>query len=136
VLMQSDKNPDFDVSCQRHGDTLYFKVTGDVDSREVRIAYWHKIAEIIKREGLRKILVVDREKTVPPTPEDLMQLAVAMQMYREIVDWVAIVEPTPEFLSSAEHAEIEGRIVGFNVRVFSRVEDAERWLLYGMSDQA
>lgn len=134
--MKCDKNPDFDVSYRKHGDALYFKVTGDVDSRAVRIAYWHDIANIVKSEGLRKILVVDREKKVPPTPEDLMQLAVAMQMYREIVDWVAIVEPTPEFLSSAEHAEIEGRVVGFNVRVFSRIEDAERWLLYGMSDQA
>ena len=134
--MQSSKNPDFDVTYRRQGDTLRFQVTGDVDSQETRIAYWQEIVNIIKREGLRKILVVDRKKLVPASQEQMTQLASVMKIHSDIVDWVAIVEPSLEFVSAAEHAEIEGRAVGFNVRVFSYVEDAERWLMYGLSDKA
>ena len=136
MLMQSSKNPDFDVTYRRHGDTLRFQVSGDVDSQETRVAYWQEIVNIIKREGLRKILVVDRKKLVPASQAQMTQLASVMKVHSDIVDWVAIVEPTPEFVSAAEHAEIEGRAVGFNVRVFSYVEDAERWLMYGLSDEA
>jgi hypothetical protein len=128
--------PDFQLAYRKQGDTLHFQVSGNFDSQEIRIAYWQEIASIIKQEGFRKILVLDRKKLVPASQQEMAQLADLMKIHSDIVDWVAIVEPTPEFVSAAEHAEIEGRAVGFNVRVFSRKEDAERWLMYGLSDQA
>ncbi len=134
--MPASKNPDFHVAYRKHGDTLRFQVTGDVDSQAVRIAYWQEIVAITKREGLRKLLVVDRKKHKPANPEELAQLAAMMQIHSTVADRIAVVEPTAKFVSAMEHAEIEGREVGINVRIFNRIEDAERWLMYGSSDEA
>jgi hypothetical protein len=134
--MFSIHNASFQIAYQKQGDILRFRVSGDFDSQEVRLAYWREIVGIIKNEGLRKILVLDRKKLVPASQKEMMQLADAMKIYSDIVDWVAIVEPTPAFVAAAEHAEIEGRSAGFNIRVFSSVDDAERWLMYGLSDAA
>ena len=134
--MQSNDIPGFQVTYLKHGDTLHFQVTGDIDSQAIRIAYWREIVAITQREGLRKLLVVDRKKHKPANPEELAQLAAMMQIHRKIADRIALVEPMAEFVSAMEHAEIEGREFGFNVRIFNRVEDAERWLIYGSSDDA
>jgi len=134
--MPNSKSSDFQLSHRKRGDTLYFQVSGDVDSQAVRIAYWQEIVAVTRKEGLRKLLVVDRKKHTPANPEELAQLAAMMQSHSEIADRVAIVEPTAKFIAAMEHAEIEGREVGINVRVFNRIEDAERWLMYGSSDEA
>lgn len=136
MLMPSGSNADFHVAYRKQGDTLHFRVSGDIDSQAVRIAYWQEIVAITKREGLRKLLVVDRKKHKPASPEELAQLAAMMQIHSTIADRVAVVEPTAKFVSAMEHAEIEGREAGINVRIFNRVEDAERWLMYGSSDEA
>ena len=136
MLMPSDSNPGFHVACRKQGDTLHFKVSGDIDSQAIRIAYWQEIVAITKREGMRKLLVVDRKKNKPANPEELAQLAAMMQIHSTIADRIAVVEPTAKFVSAMEHAEIEGREVGINIRIFNRVEDAERWLMYGSSDEA
>ena len=115
MLMQSNDIPGFQVTYRKHGDTLHFQVTGDIDSQAIRI---------------------DRKKHKPANPEELAQLAAMMQIHRKIADRIALVEPMAEFVSAMEHAEIEGREFGFNVRIFNRVEDAERWLIYGSSDDA
>lgn len=127
---------DFQIAYAKQGDLLRLQLSGNIDSQAVRIAYWQEIVNIIKREGSRKVLVLDRKKRAPASPQEMAELANIMKIHSDIVDWVAIVEPTPQFVSAAEHAEIEGRAVGFNVRVFSRKEDAERWLMYGLSDEA
>ena len=136
MLMSSDSNSDFQVAFRKRGDVLHFRVSGDIDSQAIRIAYWQEIVAITKREGLRKLLVVDRKKHKPASPEELAQLAAMMQIHSTIADRVAVVEPTAKFVSAMEHAEIEGREAGINVRIFNRVEDAERWLMYGSSDEA
>lgn len=133
--MPSGSNADFHVAYRKRGDVLHFRVSGDIDSQAIRIAYWQEIVAITKREGLRKLLVVDRKKHKPANPEELAQLAAMMQIHSTIVDRVAVVEPTAKFVSAMEHAEIEGREAGINVRIFNRVEDAERWLMYGSSDE-
>ena len=134
--MSSNDNPDFHVDCRKRGDTLYFHVTGDVDSQAVRIAYWQEIVAITQQHGLRKLLVLDRKKHKPASQDELVQLVAMMKIHNGIADRVAVVEPTAEFISAVEHAEIEGREVGINIRVFSSVEDAERWLMHGLPDEA
>ncbi|MGH8049557.1 MAG: hypothetical protein ACREPB_02745 [Arenimonas sp.] len=135
MLMRSGSNPEFHVAYRKQGDTLHFQVTGDIDSQAIRIAYWQEIVAITKREGLRKLLVVDRKKHKPASPEELAQLAAMMQIHSSIADRIAVVEPTAKFVPAMEHAEIEGRELGINVRIFNRNEDAERWLMYGSSDE-
>lgn len=128
--------PAYQLSHRKRGDTLYFQVTGDVDSQAVRIAYWLEIVAIARREGIRKLLVVDRKKHKPATPTELAELAGIMCGHRDVADKVAVVEPTPEFVPAVEHAEIEGLERGINIRVFGNSHDAERWLRYGLSEQA
>jgi ribosomal protein L16 Arg81 hydroxylase len=136
MLMPQSNHPDFHVAYRKQGDTLYFQVSGDIDSQTIRIAYWQEIVAITKREGLRKLLVIDRKKNKPASPQELAQLAAMMQVHSTIADRIAVVEPTAKFVSAMEHAEIEGREAGINVRIFNRVEDAERWLMYGSSDES
>ena len=126
------KNADFHVACRKHGDTLHFQVTGDIDLQTIGIAYWQEIVAITMQEGLRKLLVVDRKKHKPANAEEL---AAMMQIHSAIADRIAVVEPTAKFVSAMEHAQIEGREVGINVCIFNRIEDAERWLMYGSSDE-
>jgi hypothetical protein len=128
-------NHGFQVAYRKRGDTLHFQVSGDVDSQAVRIAYWQNIVEITKQQGLRKLLVTDRKKHQPANREEVAELAAMMKTHASLVDMIAIVEPTAQFVSAMEHAEIEGRAVGINIRVFNRAEDAERWLMYGSSDE-
>jgi len=134
--MPVSKNPEFHVAYRKQGDILHFQVSGDIDSQAIRIAYWQEIVAITQREGLRKLLVVDRKKHKPANPEELAQLVALMQIHSRVADRIAIVEPMAKFVSAMEHAEIEGREFGFNVRIFNRVEEAERWLMYGSSDDA
>lgn len=134
--METSEHPDFNLSYRKRGDTLYFQVSGDVDSQAVRIAYWQEIVAITRRLGIRKLLVVDRKKHQPATQLELAELARIMHGHRDIADRVAVVEPTPAFVPAVEHAEIEGREMGINVRVFGNQQDAERWLMYGLYDEA
>ena len=136
MLMPDSKHPEYQLSYRKRGDTLHFQVSGDIDSQLIRIAYWQEIAAITRHHGVRKLLVIDRKKHKPATPVELAELAGIMHSHRDIVDRVAVVEPTPEFVPAIEHAEIEGLEKGINVRVFGNVQDAERWLMYGLSNEA
>lgn len=82
------------------------------------------------------MLVLDRKKHKPASQDELVQLVAMMKIHNGIADRVAVVELTAEFVSAVEHAEIDDREVGINIRVFSNVEDAERWLMHGLSDEA
>lgn len=132
--MPDHPKPEYELSSRIRGDTLYFQVSGDVDSQAVRLAYWQEIVTITRASGLRKLLVVDRKKHKPASQIELVELTKHMQAHRAIVDRVALVEPTPEFVPAVEHAEIEGLERGINIRVFGNLYDAERWLTYGLSD--
>lgn len=133
--MPDMSSPRYELSHRKQGDTLYFQVTGDIDSQAVRIAYWLEIVEISRKLGARKLLVIDRKKHKPATQAELVELAGIMYQHRKLVDRVAVVEPTPEFVSAIEHAEIEGIEQDINIRVFGNTHDAERWLMYGLSNE-
>ena len=91
-MMKSSEHRDFKLTYRKRGDLLFFQVSGDVDSQAVRIAYWQEIVAITKREGLRKLLVVDRKKHKPASPEQLAQLAGMMQIHSSIADRIAVVD--------------------------------------------
>jgi hypothetical protein len=126
----------FQLTHRKRGDILYFEVSGDIDSQEVRIAYWQQIAAITEQKGMRKILVIDRKKHKPALPSELAALTVIMQSHASLVDQIALIEPNPQFISALEHVEIHGRELGINIRVFNDTKNAERWLIYGSYDDA
>lgn len=126
--------PDYRLSWRTRGDVLQVQVSGDIDDQRIRIAYWQEIAATSRRKGFRKLLVIDRKKGQPASPDDLLELARTLLVEREHFDRVAVIEPTDAFLPAIEHAEIIGREHGINVRVFGSMVAAELWLRLGSPD--
>lgn len=127
-------HPEYTLHLVEQGDFLEIDVGGDDDSQAVRIAYWRDIASEAKARAYRKVLVTDRKKSHPASPAELAELAVLFQEEGGNFDRVAVIEPTPEFMSAVEYGEIFGQSMGINVRVFSARHEAERWLRYGSPD--
>lgn len=116
------------------GGFLRVQVSGDIDAQAVRIAYWREIVATARERGERKLLVLDRKKGTPANPGELAEMARLFSADAMHVDRVAVVEPTTAFLPAMEHAEIQGRSAGINVRIFADEASAERWLLFGTAD--
>ena len=112
-------------------DLLWVEVSGDIDAQEIRIAYWRAIAAEARVRGTRKLLVTDRKKGQPASEAELVLL---FQDEAKNFDRIAVIEPTVEFMPAVEHAEIFGRGVGINLRIFCEYDPAERWLRYGSPD--
>jgi hypothetical protein len=117
------------------GDTFLVRVHGTVDAQALRIAYWREIVDLAKAGGHRKLLVTDRKKIAPATPEELAELTRLFAHEARHFDRVAVVEVTPAFVPAIEHAEIFARSVGINLRVFADRDSALRWLYYAHSDE-
>lgn len=119
----------------RDDDILQVRVQGPMDAQALRIAYWREIVELAKARGHRKLLVIDRKKTAPATPEELAELTRLFAHEARHFDRVAVVEITPAFVPAIEHAEIFARSVGINLRVFADRDTARRWLHYAHTDE-
>ena len=113
---------------------LRVQVSGDIDAQAVRIAYWREIVATARDRSERKLLVLDRKKGQPATPDELAEMARLFSADAVHIDRVAVVEPTTTFLPAMEHAEIQGRSAGINLRIFADEASAERWLLFGSAD--
>lgn len=116
------------------GGFLRVQVSGDIDAQAVRIAYWREIVATARDRGERKLLVLDRKKGAPANPGELAEMARLFSADAVHVDRVAVVEPTTAFVPAMEHAEIQGRSAGINIRIFADEASAERWLLFGTAD--
>ncbi len=127
-------HPGYDVRFTTRDDLLWVEVSGDIDAQEIRIAYWRAIAAEARVRGARKLLVTDRKKGQPASQAELAELVLLFRDEAKNFDRVAVIEPTVEFMPAVEHAEIFGRGVGINVRMFSEYDPAERWLRYGSPD--
>ncbi len=113
---------------------LVARVSGGIDAQSVRMAYWREIFENARIRHCRKLLVIDRKKGTPASPEELASLAHAFVVEREYVDRIAVVEPTAEFVTSLQHGEIHARSLGINLRIFAESRSAIRWLRFGSAD--
>jgi hypothetical protein len=113
---------------------LRVQVCGDIDAQAVRIAYWREIVAAARARGERRLLVLDRKKGTPASPDELAEMAGLFSADAAHFDRIAVIEPTTAFLPAMEHAEIQGRSVGINVRIFGDEANAERWLLFGTAD--
>lgn len=115
-------------------DLLTARVEGEVDAQPVRLAYWREILSAARRHDCRKVVVIDRKKGRPATPEELAELTFAFRDLHAAFDRIAVVEPTAEFMSAIEHAEIHAWSLGLNVRIFADATAAERWARFGSAD--
>jgi hypothetical protein len=139
MVEPQDRDPSPDAPAYRlafsgTGDILRVQVSGDIDAQPVRIAYWREIVATAQARGPRKLLVLDRKKGRPADPGELAEMAALFSADAVHLDRIALVEPTTAFLQAMEHAEIQGRSAGINLRIFGDEANAERWLLFGSAD--
>ncbi len=116
------------------GDILKVQVSGDVDAQPVRLAYLGEIVAIAQARNCRKVLMIDRKKGSPATPEEHGELALAFRDAASMFDRIAVVEPTAEFLPAMQHGEIHALSLDINLRIFADAGNAERWLRFGSAD--
>lgn len=123
----------FSIDYHRHGSLLRAHVTGVNGTLETTLAYWMSLAEEVRRERPRSLLVVDDMEGDPPPPEQLAQFVEAMVGLGFEGVRVAYVEAHPKQIPDVEHGEILARERGFDARVFGTETDAALWLRHGMS---
>jgi hypothetical protein len=68
----------FSIEYHRQGSLLRAHVTGVNGTLETTMAYWMSMAEEVRRERPRSLLVVDDMEGEPPPPEQLAQFVQAM----------------------------------------------------------
>jgi hypothetical protein len=112
---------------------LYAEATGPEDSLAITMAYWREIAAECSRRNALCLLVCDRLRGEPATPDEFRQLAQAfLGMGLERVR-IAFHEPVIDHLRDVEHGELAMREAGLTLRVFGSEREAEIWLRYGAS---
>lgn len=123
----------FSIDYHRNGSLLRAHVTGVNGTLETTLAYWMSLAEEVRRERPRSLLVVDDMDGDPPSPEQLAQFVQAMIGLGFEGVRVAYVEAHAQQIPEVEHGEILAREQGFDARVFGNESDAALWLRHGMS---
>ena len=123
----------FRVDYQRHGSLLRAHVTGAKGTLETALAFWMALAEEVRRELPRHLMVVDDMEGDSLTPDQMMQFVQALAGLGFEGVRIAYVEAHPEQIPEVEHSEIFAREQGFDARVFGSETDATLWLRHGMS---
>ena len=123
----------FRIDYRRQGSLLRAHVTGVNGSLDTTLAYWMALAEEVRRDPPRGLLVVDDMEGEPPPPEQIAEFVQAMigQGFENVR--VAYVEAHAQQIPEVEFGEILAREQGFDARVFGNEADATVWLRHGMS---
>lgn len=123
----------FRIDYRRQGSLLRAHVTGVNGSLETTLAYWMALADEVRRDPPRGLLVVDDMEGEPPPPEQIAEFVQAMvgQGFENVR--VAYVEAHAQQIPEVEFGEILAREQGFDARVFGNESEATVWLRHGMS---
>ena len=122
----------FRIDYQRHGDLLRAHVTGVKGTLETALAFWELLAEEVRRDPPRNLMVVDDMEGPSLTPDQMLQFVQALVGLGFEGVRMAYVEAHPQQIPDVEHSEIFARERGFDVRVFGSEPEATLWLRHGM----
>ena len=114
-------------------DYLYADVSGPEDSLAITTAYWREIAAECARRHATRLLVCDRLRGEPATPEEFRHLAGSFLGSGLERVRIAFHEPVSDHLRVVEHGELAMREAGLTLRVFGSEREAEIWLRYGQA---
>ena len=106
-------------------------VTGVNGSLETTLACWRTIAEEVRRQSPRGLLVVDDMEGEPPPPDQLLEFVQAMQGQGMEAVRIAYVERHAEQIPQIEFAGLLANEHGFEARIFADETAAALWLRYG-----
>jgi len=110
---------------------LYALVSGNEDSLAVSIAYWQQVLAECRVRRAGKLLLVDEIVGPPMTAATLGQLIAHFEGTGLEEIRIAFVELVSAHVPAMEHGQILAMEKGFQARVFSRMDDADRWLRFG-----
>ena len=123
----------FRIDYQRHGALLRAHVAGVKGTLDTALAFWMALAEEVRRDPPRNLLVVDDMEGASLSPDQMLQFVQALVGLGFEGVRIAYVEAHPRQIPDVEHSEIFARERGFDVRVFGSEPEATLWLRHGMS---
>ena len=116
----------YDIELQDRGEYLYALVGGRILKPEIAKLYWDEIAEMCSTLGKSKIMIEKNfEKSV--SPSEMLEMGVYLG---KILAGKRIA-----FLDKYKNESINelGKVIarnqGVKMRLFSKTEDAEKWLI-------
>ena len=105
--------------------------TGVNGSLETTLACWRTIAEEVRRQSPRGLLVVDDMEGEPPPPDQLLEFVQAMQGQGMEAVRIAYVERHAAQIPQVEFAGLLANEHGFHAQIFGDEAAAVIWLRYG-----
>src|SRR5687767_14556720 len=121
----------FRIDFQSQPGALRAHVTGVKGSIDITMAYWKAIAEEVRRQRPRTLLVVDALEGEALQAEFMPAFIDAMAGLGFEGVRIAFVETQGGQIPHVESAEILAREQVFEVRVCASETDASMWLRYG-----
>ncbi len=109
-------------------DYLYAYVSGDKDSLDISRQYWREIADECRRTKKSKVLIVEDIKESVSTTETY-QIASEISSMGFAGIKIAFIDQHIEQQELNEFGELVSTNRGLNVKLFNKVEEAEKWLL-------
>jgi len=106
-------------------------VSGNEDSLEVSVAYWQRVLAECRTRRAGNLLLVDEIDGPPMQADTLAQLIARFEGTGLEAIRIAFVELVTANVPLMEHGQILAMEKGFQARVFSRMDDADRWLRFG-----
>jgi hypothetical protein len=109
----------------------HFACNGPNDSLEISLAYWLKLADACRERKASNLLVVDQLQGEPLGLAEIEKLIQGWAGSGLESIKTAFVELDSVNVAFMEHGEIYANAMGFSTRVFTEIDQAERWLKYG-----
>jgi hypothetical protein len=118
----------YNIEFDDRTDYLYAYVSGDKDSLDISRQYWREIADECRRTKKSKVLIVEDIKESVSTTETY-QIASEISSMGFAGIKIAFIDQHIEQQELNEFGELVSTNRGLNVKLFNKVEEAEKWLL-------
>ena len=118
----------YNIEFDDRTDYLYAYVSGDKDSLDISRQYWREIADECRRTKCSKLLIVEDIKESVSTTETY-QIASEISSMGFAGIKIAFIDQHIEQQELNEFGELVSTNRGLNVKLFNKVEEAEKWLL-------
>lgn len=128
MIKNSKKNKPYKITFEHRGGYLYACVQGKEDSYEISAAFWTDIAKYCKENSFSKVLVEEDFETDTSILEKYELVSHGHELGFTGIK-IAFIDRNPEQMKGNLFAETVACNRGLFGKVFSNVEEAEKWLL-------
>ncbi|QNP40971.1 hypothetical protein [Lysobacter solisilvae (ex Woo and Kim 2020)] len=124
-MNQIDEPQSLWVDAARHPLGLRVRVWGE-ETYENTVAYWRAILRHLRLTGAGNLLVVDELEGAGLSEPEWLELVIEIAALG--LGPVRIAHVKPHGRRAVEYCELFARDAGYDARVFTSEQDAERWL--------